>query len=252
MEEQNAKTPEAPGSNRQAEIDEKLRKLAQNLRKRRSRAKEKGERLVEWEASFDIERLSKGGGLIDVHEVQPFVDCETVQEYLSTARKFAYAFREKGEDCKDIQPGETINEFLLRVHKSWYAKPLGQSMRFVRLDNCKFDNDLSFRRNVPYDFNGWVPLPGSEKTLTSDEIATLPTVGKPVSEWRKQGFSTYVEWWESPSEELKRQNQDKENRKQKLRDELDKSEKSPESKRQNSSEPDGTPTLLYRGIITEL
>src|SRR6266446_5425270 len=84
---------EAPGSNRQVEIDESLRKLAQNLRKRRSRAKEKGDKPIEWETSFDLERLSKGGGLIDVHEFAPFVDCETLQEYLNTARKFAYAFR---------------------------------------------------------------------------------------------------------------------------------------------------------------
>lgn len=88
------------------------------------------------------------------------------------------------------------------------------------------------------------------KLLTVEEIAALPMVGKPESEWRKQGFSTYVEWWESPSEELKRQNQDKENRKQKLWDELEKSEKST-PKLQSLSEPDG-PTLLYRGVITEL
>src|SRR5713226_6968466 len=79
---------------RQIELDDKLEKKAQALRKRRSRAKgREDEELVKWEVSFDLERLSKWGGLIEFYEVRPFVECNTLQEYLHIARMFAHAFR---------------------------------------------------------------------------------------------------------------------------------------------------------------
>jgi len=246
VEKQNTQTPGTPGSDRQAEIAETLRKLKQNLTKRRSRAKDKeDEELVKWEVSFDLERLSKGGGLIDIHEVAPFADCETLQEYLSTTRKFAYAFRAEGQDCKDIQPGETINGFMLRVQKLWYSAPLGTVMHFVRLDNCEFDDDLGFSRAIPVDWSSdWTPTPGS---LTAEEIAALPMVGKPEPEWKKEGFENWQKWNEHVQ------------KKQKLKKDLEEFEKTlptPEELerrlRTSTQQPtEGTPTLLYHGVIIE-
>src|SRR6266404_751068 len=230
-------------SARQKEVSETLRKLQQALQKRRSRAKGKDdEEHVRWEVGFDLERLSKGGGLQDIDEIAPFVDCKDLSEYLTTTRRFARAFRTeefRTEDCKDIQAGETINEFILRVQKLWYSAPLKTVMHLVRLDNCEFDDDLGFKRDVPVDWdNDWTPVPGSDVSLTAEEIAALPMVGKPEPEWKKAGFSCYADW----KEEV-----DKQERKRKGREQLERSLRNKEEvDRDLKSRPDETktPTLL--------
>ena len=233
-------------SARQAEVDDKLRKKADALRQRRSRAKGDNAESVRWQVSFDMERLTKGGSLIDPGEVAPFVDCESLGEYLTTTRMFAYAFRTDDRDCKDIQPEEMISEFMLRVQKFWYSAPLKTVMHFVRLDNCEFDDDLGFQRDVPVDWeNGWTPGAVFNKTLTSDEIAALPMVGKPVPPWKQQGFDSYKDWWEH--EEIEKP-------KQKNREVLESHLRNKEEIDQDLNRGTGetkTPTLLYQAILPE-
>jgi hypothetical protein len=235
-------------SARQAEVDDKLRKKADALRQRRARAKGDNAESVRWQVSFDMERLTKGGGLIDPDEVAPFVDCKYLSEYLTVTRMFAYAFRTTDDrDCPDIQAEETINEFMLRVQKLWYSAPLKTVMHFVGLDNCEFDDDLGFQRDEPVDWeNGWTPGAVFNKALTSDEIAALPMVGKPVPVWKQQGFDSYKDWWEH--EEI-------EKRKQKNREVLESHLRTKEEIDQDLSKTQTveikTPQLLYQGIITE-
>ncbi len=232
---------------RQIELDDKLEKKAQALRKRRSRAKDKeDEGLVKWEVSFDLERLSKAGGLIEFYEVRPFVDCNTLREYLHTARLFAHAFRAQGEGVLDIQLGESINDFILRVHEKWYSSaPLGEIFRFVQLTTAEFDDDLGYSRDVPWNYDTWIPLPGSEVTLTAEEIAALPRIGKEPMQWEKDGFSTYGDW---------KEHVDEEERKRKGREELERSLRTQEEINRDLKSGTGetkTPQLFYQGIITE-
>src|SRR6266852_1119979 len=231
---------------RQAELDELLRKKRQSLGRNRLRAIEKGDEQRKWTANFDLERLSKAGGLIEVCEVRPFVDCATVWEYLHTSRMYAYALRQIETECPDITSSETINDFILRIHKAWYASaPLGEVFHFVQLATSEFDDDLGFKRDAPYDWSSWIPIPGSDVTLTAEEIVALPMVGKPEPEWKKEGFSTYGDW---------KEHVDEEDRKRKGREELERSLRTQEEINRDLKSGTGetkTPQLFYQGIIIE-
>lgn len=194
-----------------------------------------------------MERLSKGGGLIEVSEVRPFVDCETLDEYLHTARMFAHALRQIETECPDITTSETMNDFILRVHKAWYASaPLGHIFHFVRLDNSEFDDDFGFKRETRVDWSEWTPISSSEVRLTAEDISALPKIGKEPMQWEKDGFDSYQDW---------REHKDGEDRKKKRRAELEASLRTKEEiDRDFNSQPDETkvPQLFYKGIITEL
>lgn len=233
-------------STRQKEIAEKLRKLPPTLARRRLRARGREDaEHVRWEVGFDLERLHKNGGLHDIDEVAPFVDCKDLSEYLTTTRRFAYAFRVEDRDCEDIQAGETIGEFIRRVQAFWYSAPLGTVMHFVRMDNSEFDDNLGFKRDVPVDWDEWTPIPGSEVSLTAEEIAALPLVGKSELAWKREGFENWRDWNEF---------HEKEKRKQKDREELEASLRSAEEidRDLNPRTSETTHQLFYKGIITEL
>jgi hypothetical protein len=223
-------------------VNEELRKLRQAFVQRRSRATRKGDEQKKWQAEFDIERLSKGGGLIDPCEKAPFIDCRTPEEHLHTARIFAFAFRHARTDCPDIQPDETIDRFIFRVHKLWYSKPKGQVMFFVGLRTLRFDDDMGMRREE-FDFDSeWEVLPGHDVTV---DIAVLQPIGKEpeVPEWEKGGFTCYSDW---------RDHNDEEQRKKKNREQLDKYLAShPEVSTALAKTEDSAPQLRYQGIIIE-
>lgn len=230
---------------RQREVENELRKKDDALRQRRRRAKGERKDSVYWQTSFDRERLTKGSGLIDCDEIVPFVDCGDLSEYLTTTRMFAYAFRINDQDCEDIQIGEKIIDFIHRVQRLWYSVPLGEVMHFVRLDTCEFDDDAGFKRDVPVDWDEWsVPL-GSDVSLTADEIAALPMVGKPELAWKKEGFENWRDWNEF---------HEKEKRKQKDREELESHLRTQEeiNRDLNPRTSETTPQLFYKGVITEL
>ncbi len=239
MEEQNQSVVQA----RQAEINEKLRLKRQSLVKQRSRANKAGDEQKTWQVEFDNERLSKGGGLIDVCEVAPFIDCKTPDEHLHTSRLFAFAFRHAGTDCPDIQPDETIDCFCRRVHKLWYSKPKGSVLFFVGLRTLRFDDDMGMRQ-LDFDDTDWEVLPGHDVTV---DVATLPPIGKEpqVPEWKKAGFSCYPDWKEFT---------DKEEQKKKNRALLEASLRTQEEINRDLGAPTvetKVPQLRYQGIITE-
>ncbi len=227
---------------RQIELDDKLEKKAQALRKRRSRAKgREDEELVKWEVSFDLERLSKGGGLIDIHEVAPFVDCQSTQEEFNTCRIFSHTLRRAKVDCPDIGPEETIDAFIRRCIDLWYRhkSPNGVQL-FVGLKTLEFDDDLGFHHEQPYDFSGWQPWPDSDVTV---DVASLPRIiGREPMQWEKDGFSSYGDW---------KDEQDEQERKKKNRELLDKYLASQPAPPTTPETGDGIPKLLYRAIITE-
>jgi hypothetical protein len=229
---------------RQAQIDDLLQKKRDSLRRNRSRATQSGDEQRKWTASFDLERLSKG--LIEVHETHPFVDCESVQEYLHTSRMFAHALRQIGTECPDITSSETKNDFILRIHKAWYSSVQpGEIFHFVQLSTSEFDDDLGYKRNEPFDWSSWIPVPGAEVTLTAEEIAALPVVGLPDPEWKKAGFSYYADW---------KEHKDAEDRKAKNKALLESGLRTREEINRDLNPPTvetKTPQLLYRGIITE-
>jgi hypothetical protein len=232
---------------RQAEIDDVLRKKDDALRQRGRRAKGGRADSVRWQVSFDRERLTKGSGLIDCDEIAPFCDCKNMSEYLTTTRMFSYAFRANDQDCEDIKPGEKIIDFMRRVQALWYSTPLGQVMSLVRLDNCEFDDDAGFKRDVPVDWeNDWSTPPGYDVMLTAEQIAALPMVGKPVPSWKIEGFESHKDWWEHEEEKQ---------RKQKAREQLEQSLRTKEQidrdLNKTPSEETKTPTLLYQGAIIE-
>jgi hypothetical protein len=230
---------------RQAELDELLRKKRQALVRQRVRATESDNEWKRWASGFDIERLSKEGGLIEFFEIRPFIDCETVEEYLHSARLFARAFRAQDDDVPDIQPSETINDFIRRVHERWYSPAPGQMLFFVRLATAEFDDDCGFKRSEPWDYSSWTPVPGSEVSLTAEEIAALPRM-KELPQWKKEGFSNYADWkTDFDKKECKRQNH-----------EILESSLRPESEIDrdlNKTPTDETKTtqLLYSGTINE-
>jgi hypothetical protein len=231
---------------RQAQLNELLQKKKGSIERRRRRAIARDDANVKWQTSFDSERLRKGSGLIEVGEVRPFVDCETLQEYLHTARMFAHAIRQTGTECPDVSVSETVNDFIFRVHKAWYASaPLGQIFHFVRLDDAEFDDDLGFRRATPVDWSRWKPLPGSEVNLTAEEIAALPMVGKPEPEWKKQGFDSWKDWNDHVTEET-----EKKKRREELEDSLRTQEEIDRDFKNRSGETK-IPQLLYTAEITE-
>jgi hypothetical protein len=237
MEEQNAVQA------RQAELDETLRLKRQSLIKTRSRATQSGDEEKKWRASFDIERLSKNGGLVDVSEIAPFIDCTRPVEHLHTARIFAFAFRHDGVDCQDIQHDETIDRFCFRVHKLWYSKPKGSVLSFVGLKSLRFDDDMGMRQ-VDFDATDWKILPGTDVTV---DVAALKPIGKEpqIPEWEQAGFPCYSDWIEHFA---------KEERKRKGREELERSLRTQEEiNRDLKNQPSETkvPQLYYKAILPE-
>jgi hypothetical protein len=187
-----------------------IRRRLDAARKRKVRAKARGDQdalqdiaCIEYEARFDLERLSKHGGLIEIEETKPFVDCTTLAEFVNTSRIFAYAFRQAGVKVPDLQPREKIHDFLLRVHQKWYDVPLGDVFHFVRLDSLTFDDDMGFSRDVKIDWTKggtWERMEGDEETV---DVATLPQIGKPDPEWFQKGFDSYLAWREDRDEKAR-------------------------------------------------
>jgi hypothetical protein len=230
---------------RELEIEELLRKKRDSLRKQLSRAKNSNTlepdeaELAIWEIEFDIERLRKEGGLIDVHEVAPFVLAETPDEKLNTCRIFAHVFRKYDRDILDIQPEETIGQFCFRVVTEWYAKTTKKGLcPFVCLSDFTFDDDMGFNRDgVPFDASYFLTDETLNKTV---EVTTLPRIGREPMQWEREGLS-YIDWKRKVDEQ-----EQKRKRKEQLQKDL--SEAQPEP----SKAPAGnTPTLLYKAILPE-
>lgn len=230
-------------SERQKQIEKVLQAKRDSTARRRSRAVAKGNEQIKWEADFDRERLSKR--CIDPHETEPFVNCETVDEILKSARIFAYAFRHARVDCPDIQVGERISDFARRVAALWYSVPVGEIMSFVSLRTLHFDDDMGFRRAREFDFTKcWYDLPGTDVVV---DVSALQPVGeeRQIPDWEKAGFASYADYKEDLDEQA---------RKKKIREELDRSLRSVEEiekdfKKQPTDET--TPQLLYSGTIIE-
>jgi hypothetical protein len=239
MEDQNQNAVQA----RQAELEEKLRLKRQSLIKTRSRATQSGDEEKKWRATFDIERLSKNGGLIDVCEIAPFIDCTRPEEHLNTARIFAFAFRHDGVDCKDIELNESIDRFCFRVHKLWYSNPKGSVLLFVGLRTLRFDDDMGMRQ-IDFDDSDWEILPGTDVTV---DVAALKPIGQEpqVPEWEKAGFPDYSDW---------KEHLEKEKRKRKGREELERSLRTQEELNRglkSQSSETKTPQLYYKATLPE-
>lgn len=224
--------------------------LANKLRKRVSRAKDGDGEQKLWDAEYDFEKLTKDGGLIDIHESRPFVDVATPEELLHTCRIFALAmrrsiwFRKDKIDAPDIQPEETIGAFCYRITNLWYKTPAGSSGNplLVSLQTLRFDDDLGIVRPRTESFDAKYLL--DEPTLNHVvDVSTLPQIGE---RWEKEGFGSYGEW---------KEHVDEEERKKKNREILDKNLKTQAEIDRMFNAPteagNQTPRLLYRGTIHE-
>lgn len=228
---------------RQKAIDKVLTAKKESSTRRRYRAVAKGNEQIKWQASFDLERLSRH--LIDPHEIAPFCDCESAEEILQTARTFALAFRHAKVDCLDIQAGEQISNFARRVAKLWYSVPVGSIMHFVSLRTLRFDDGMGLRRSAEFDFDKcWCDLP---ETNVAVDVLALEPIGEEmqVPQWELEGFASYADW---------REYKDEEDRKKKRRAELEASLRTKEEidRDLNPRTSETTPQLFYKGVITEL
>jgi hypothetical protein len=225
-------------------LEPSVQTLRARFAKRKSRAVEKNDVFGQWTADFDLECLVKGGGLINISEKSPFIDCRTLDEHLHTARIYAFAFRHAGIDVPDIQPDETVDRFCFRVHRQWYSIPVGKVMFLVGLRTKRFDDDMGMRREE-FDFDAtWEVLPFLTVTV---DVAALQPIGleprvPPLPEWKKAGFACYEDY----KEDL-----DEKERKRKAHEELEQYLEKRDAEKKPSEPAESTPTLLYKATLSE-